>query len=583
MSDVPTFTPTFGSVQSRIWRKRDSLIDFDNQQQQTTFANLSLDLPDRRTVLIFGMTRTSAGQQGHKFPLYHQRKRRRPERSSSSPGAAIVIWQWAFRCAVVLLVVPLGGIIRHEKAFLHQNDFLSQTNSLKPHLKNQGRLMNSTILSATTRQGDELFLPYGKKQIKKRYNATRLTSDFVSKVVPPPFHIFKPPPSFFEKDVQIAREMEQLAVTASLPTNKGNSPRIRHQRDANYDVEGILHVVNTRFMTYQPNLVDLGKARLNVFNTTCLPSMVHQTTQNFLWLIYTDPDLDTGLLQSIKDVLAPYPNFYLIRSLLPKQRGLQGRDVLKHVPQGNIVTGNVTKLWANLANDQKLFRVYLETHLDADDALNLRFLEYVQGRAHSLFIEENNHPNRPGKQSGNLWWMFWCINRAVEWHWVDQDDDSSPDSLKTYGAIFFSRNYSEIPFCPGLGMTVGVCARGTPGSTFRRTVLKAPHHLVVETLESEKISCGDNYDGLRCVEFISKLGYSALRSRMPVSSTADAIGSSFKYLKQARDEAIERWTGFAIPQFDLLPSNAKATVEYLRSGLPSIQKDILHSAADWKE
>ena len=43
----------------------------------------------------------------------------------------------------------------------------------------------------------------------------------------------------------------------------------------------IVHVIYTRFMQHQPNLVELGKARLELFKTFCLTTIAEQTNQQF--------------------------------------------------------------------------------------------------------------------------------------------------------------------------------------------------------------------------------------------------------------------------------------------------------------
>jgi hypothetical protein len=70
-----------------------------------------------------------------------------------------------------------------------------------------------------------------------------------------------------------------------------------------------IHIVNTRLQQHASNLPALGAARLELFETFCLPSMIHQTIQpqsvnqtyqsqqkfRFLWIIKTDPKLDSTL------------------------------------------------------------------------------------------------------------------------------------------------------------------------------------------------------------------------------------------------------------------------------------------------
>ena len=52
----------------------------------------------------------------------------------------------------------------------------------------------------------------------------------------------------------------------------------------------ILHVVTTQFQQLQPNLLELGRARLRLFETFCLPTMIRQnaTDVDFSWFVMTD-------------------------------------------------------------------------------------------------------------------------------------------------------------------------------------------------------------------------------------------------------------------------------------------------------
>lgn len=42
--------------------------------------------------------------------------------------------------------------------------------------------------------------------------------------------------------------------------------------------------------------------------------MLKQTLHDFAWLVYTDPELEPVILQELKELLQPHPNFYLVLS-----------------------------------------------------------------------------------------------------------------------------------------------------------------------------------------------------------------------------------------------------------------------------
>jgi hypothetical protein len=191
----------------------------------------------------------------------------------------------------------------------------------------------------------------------------------------------------------------------------------------------LIHIVNSRFMQEQGDLYELAMARLALFQTVCLPSMIHQSTTNFFWIFKTDPHLDPSILQTLVDAFAPHSNFYLVasnanylittststttttttsqagtmvtrllRKLFPTPHddnkimvdnhpstgrawrdGGEGWDLL----QSRIYTGNLTKLYQAMALRQEL--PILETRLDADDGLHQYYLEYVQAVAQKRF------------------------------------------------------------------------------------------------------------------------------------------------------------------------------------------------------
>ena len=65
----------------------------------------------------------------------------------------------------------------------------------------------------------------------------------------------------------------------------------------------IVHIVHTRFMQQQPNLVELGLARLLLFKTVFLSTLEEQTSQNFIVVVRTDPQLDPVLRGAFMQIL----------------------------------------------------------------------------------------------------------------------------------------------------------------------------------------------------------------------------------------------------------------------------------------
>ncbi|KAL7547655.1 hypothetical protein ACHAWF_010945 [Thalassiosira exigua] len=179
----------------------------------------------------------------------------------------------------------------------------------------------------------------------------------------------------------------------------------------------ITHVLETRFMQMQPNLVQLAKARLRLFKAICLPSILHQTAWGrFLWIIRTDPELDAEIKEELVEMLKESGALavkddngnkreltYLIGSndnyivsntttVSPDIRPFDYLDMLSNA------LSNPTSIFAGKASSmQKLFDhlshrsganddVIMWTRLDADDGLNVGFMEYLQHEAIRYFL-----------------------------------------------------------------------------------------------------------------------------------------------------------------------------------------------------
>lgn len=140
-----------------------------------------------------------------------------------------------------------------------------------------------------------------------------------------------------------------------------------------------LHIVTTRFQQHQPHLVEIGKARLKLFETFCLPTMIRQDVDDdFLWFIMTDPQLDSSLMQRLIDLLSPYPHFYLVTSndKLLTPANLTRNDL---VATDLIRTGDLDRLYTTMFDLHR--PLLIETRLDADDGLHQSTLSEIQRMA----------------------------------------------------------------------------------------------------------------------------------------------------------------------------------------------------------
>eukprot|EP00977_Amphora_coffeiformis_P007780 scaffold1697_cov180-Amphora_coffeaeformis.AAC.16 len=395
-------------------------------------------------------------------------------------------------------------------------------------------------------------LPESTQQLAQQYFAVEPAAvDVLNRKIHeiPPYYMHPPKSGDRAKDEKSAAKIAKIdpSTLLFLPDNS-TLPGNYNKTNRN-----VFHIVKTRFMQHQPDLKHLGKARVELFKTFCLPSMIHQTTQNFFWLIYTDPKLDKEVLEEMTSLLKPFPHFYLVSSLDDK-RGLAGKDIKNDLTPKDFFTGDTAKLFYNLNHVH--FLHVLESRLDADDALNVNWIKEVQRRANKTFKEEDGRD-----------WMYWCINRAVEWNWVGPADRRP---LKMFGALIFPRPYDERNFCHTPGMTVGF-RRGS----FTRTVAKGAHQLIYEKLEKQKDPCGGPYKGTECIDFIGNFTYAALRSRTPTSASMAGVNTNGgKAYRLAAEDGVKRWKD-AIEMFALLPSNAAHINEYFFRNMKPILEDNL--------
>ena len=320
----------------------------------------------------------------------------------------------------------------------------------------------------------------------------------------------------------------------------------------------IFHIVKTRFMQHQSHLLHLAMARLRLFETFCLPSMVHQQRLSrrgtgsdnynddddkvveFVWMISVDPQLPQPLLDDLVALLKPYSHFYLsftTDNIKPGsgRHGI-GDRILGATPHDVHVLQQNLDRWSDF--------VVLETQLDADDALHVQYIDTLQQRARQVFdvIPENNNDNNnhdtpnDGHSTINSNdvrilrdWMYWCIHRDLEWHWTyapptsTTNSDEVPDSNK-YGILVPSRSFIEKQKCYTPGMTLG--RNRNP----QRPFLDVPHSLLVSTLlqkdnhqqpstTSNRTLCGDAHAGIDCLDFVDNLEFPALRTRTPTSAS----------------------------------------------------------------
>jgi hypothetical protein len=295
----------------------------------------------------------------------------------------------------------------------------------------------------------------------------------------------------------------------------------------------LIHIVNTRFMQEQGNFTALGRSRLALFKIFCLPTMQHQSSQQFLWIIKTDPDLDPLLLKELITDLQDYPNFFLVASNVNYRinenfpGAWRGGAEIQDLARSEIYTGNQTLLQVAMALTEEL--PILETRLDADDGLHVQFLEQVQNEALDKFgvLDDKNEDggmNADGNEKSTMTpkWLYWCAQRHMEWHWQDKqtcggsddndNDNTTPCKLnQAYGSL---SGVSHTHLCITPGITVGF-----PVGVEEHEVPVHPHHLLAKLIQSAPPEEGCGYEKASdCLIFVHTFIFAAVRSRTPTSA-----------------------------------------------------------------
>lgn len=332
----------------------------------------------------------------------------------------------------------------------------------------------------------------------------------------------------------------------------------------------LVHIVNTRFMQEQGNLTSLAKARLALFQVFCLPTMIQQSTQQFLWIIKTDPDLDLDVLAALVEALRPYPNFYLVASNTNFRVNedfpgawRDGAEV-EDLSQSRIYTGDQILL----ENAMTLYRPtdpypLIETRLDSDDGLHLKYLKAVQDAAMTILKQQGNQEN----PSAN--WMYWCSRRHVEWHFAEkpQGKENIWKQITTFGA-FEGIQHSNLCITPGItvGFGYGVSEKDVP--IYGHQVLMKS---IRETPNDQACGLPDHND---CLQFVEGFVFEAIRSRSPTSA------GMLKIEVNAHEVATDAWLYYAYinmvqNKFGISLQRLKWMNQYLSDNLLSIAEDNL--------
>jgi Putative rhamnosyl transferase len=455
--------------------------------------------------------------------------------------------------------------------------------------------VNSTILEQQQQQQLVLLSKLNNTtRIPKNYRKLRNIIPYYNPSILPPTDEMKQQFLLFEHQQQ-QQQQQQYSSQHDNDKEQQQQRRKQKQTDNNNKIieeYPLLHIVKTRFMQEQGNLTALGEARLALFHVFSLPTIREQTTQNFIWIIKTDPNLHPTLLQQLIDAVLHYNsnsnnnnynnkinnkdddddddkyfrgNIYIVGSNINYRvvsntnkeivtnpggwrDGVEPQE-LANVSSSKVYTGNRTILEWYMALESKL--PLLETRLDADDGLHVGFLHTVQRYAYEVFYS-SNHNNNNHKDSTNnndhalsytsVRWMFWCSRRHIEWHWTDtnyvpigsfgKNDgvDTLSDMITTYGAVQ-GVQHNKLCITPGIttGYNVGTAEGSVP--VYSHDELYKKINEKDDEPRNNDSGCGLSKHA-DCLQFVEEFVFEAIRSRSPTSAGMLQIGPNYDELKQ---------------------------------------------------
>eukprot|EP00536_Pseudo-nitzschia_multiseries_P007887 jgi/Psemu1/287427/fgenesh1_pg.191_\ len=333
----------------------------------------------------------------------------------------------------------------------------------------------------------------------------------------------------------------------------------------------ILHVVTSRFMQNQPKLVALGEARLHLFETFCLPTMLKQSVDNFMWFVMADPNLDRDLLLHLQSLLEPHPNFYLIRSndklLTPTNVTTilsTQQEVYSHVGENQVIlTGDIGMLHTQMLDPNR--SLLLETRLDADDGLNSDTLSKIQEIARVLPVDKRG-------------WQIICSNLHYEWRNNEISAiDANQTKIKSAGVLRLVKE----GICVTAGYTL-VRHREIPSIEFPAWP-RLSHNLVIrdwpecKLVEGEELplNLNETSSGNATYNCWKRLGYypSAIRSRTITSAGMARVMAPGSVNKN--DNRSEFFWELLQRDFYIKPESALTTAQYIKDNLQSIVSDNL--------
>ena len=313
-------------------------------------------------------------------------------------------------------------------------------------------------------------------------------------------------------------------------------------------------------MQSQPDLVDLGLARLEMLKAFCIGSLRRQTSDNFLWVIRTDPKLNATLRAPLLEALKGIDRHLLVAT---NDNPIAQAGVLANLDPSSVWSGDLdwAKEYTGLAANPDTALPVLESRIDADDGLNSEFVAYTQKKGLIALV-----PKQP-------FWRVWCVKQNMEWQYETawERDPSEPfqGQLVTLAT----------EYCLSAGLTVGYTA-GIHSDDLPHIRHDMLHKTVARCNDKSSESDDDGSPQSHCLDFIN-VSPAAFRARTPTSAGMLHILSntakSDKYIKGAKKQRVQQnalWS-FAKDRFGFKKIAAENLHTYLEVNMRKIAEDNL--------
>mmetsp|Transcript_44781 Transcript_44781/g.108177 ORF Transcript_44781/g.108177 Transcript_44781/m.108177 type:complete len:444 (-) Transcript_44781:1128-2459(-) len=385
-----------------------------------------------------------------------------------------------------------------------------------------------------------------------------------------------------------------LFLVTQIKEIKENDPKWNSVVGKMIEEDELVTVVISRFMQYQPNLLVLGKARLLLFETFCLPTMVHQTNQNFVWLIRTDPQLDDSILLPLQKTLEPYPNFFLVLDNNNTVESFIGYRA-HNVDNMSILTGSKTLLRRHIEVSRE--RWMLEIAVDADDGLHETYIDRLKQWANTD-IEKVTAMTNVNATKDKIEHIY-CIGKHLLWlsgtasSKVGYDPNQKATTFNTPPGGIMRDEGGKMCYNLGVGYLL------SPGLGQR---LAIPHHEIHSTvglcetvrddLPSTKIASAKQNDEtfettMRCMSYWEPNWHQALRSRAVTSDgmggfhkgwQEDANGANLRSIMTdafhvSPEQVVESHAFFRERQIDIMKDNIQGQCSLFEPRGPTCKKE----------